>query len=56
MADRQAEARQSLAACPAALDARLLQQLAMLLLRHPLAALLDDRSHCDPLENLNVLV
>src|SRR3954453_17114952 len=29
----------------AALDARLLQQLAVLLLRHPLAALLDDRTH-----------
>src|SRR4051794_29444991 len=30
----------------AALDARLLQQLAVLLLRHPLAPLLDDRTHC----------
>jgi hypothetical protein len=29
----------------AALDARLLQQLAVLLLGHPLAALLDDRAH-----------
>src|SRR3954451_19526675 len=29
----------------ASLDARLLQQLAVLLLRHPLAALLDDRTH-----------
>src|SRR5919112_2963706 len=29
----------------ATLDARLLQQLAVLLLRHPLAALLDDRTH-----------
>src|SRR6185312_5199869 len=29
----------------AALDARLLQQLAVLLLRHPLAPLLDDRTH-----------
>src|SRR5262249_19431558 len=29
----------------AALDARLLQQLAVLLLRHPLAALLADRTH-----------
>jgi hypothetical protein len=28
-----------------ALDARFLQQLAVLLLRHPLAALLDDRAH-----------
>jgi hypothetical protein len=30
------------------LDARLLQQLAVLLLRHPLAALLDDRTHASP--------
>ena len=30
----------------AALNARLLQQLAVLLLRHPLASLLDDRAHC----------
>jgi hypothetical protein len=29
----------------AALDARLLQKLAVLLLGHPLAALLDDRAH-----------
>jgi hypothetical protein len=29
----------------ASLDARLLQELAMLLLRHPLATLLDDRTH-----------
>ena len=29
----------------AALDTRLLQQLAVLLLRHPLATLLDDRTH-----------
>src|SRR3954447_23485980 len=33
----------------AALDARLLQQLAVLLLRHPLATLLDDRTHENPL-------
>src|SRR3954469_24618224 len=30
----------------ATLNARLLQQLAVLLLRHPLAPLLDDRTHC----------
>jgi hypothetical protein len=29
----------------ASLNARLLQQLAVLLLRHPLASLLDDRTH-----------
>jgi hypothetical protein len=33
----------------ATLDARLLQQLAVLLLRHPLATLLDDRTHENPL-------
>jgi len=31
----------------AALDARLLQQLAVLLLRHALATLLDDRTHAE---------
>ena len=35
-----------LLACAAALDPCALEQLAMLLLRHPLAALLDDRTHC----------
>jgi hypothetical protein len=35
----------------ASLDARLLQQLAMLLLRHALATLLDDRTHAEPLTN-----
>ena len=35
-----------LLACATALDSCALQQLAMLLLRHPLAALLDDRTHC----------
>src|SRR3954470_7484165 len=35
----------------AALDARLLQQLAMLLLRHPLTPLLDDRTHAEPLRD-----
>ena len=34
-----------LLACATALDSCALQQLAMLLLRHPLAALLDDRTH-----------
>jgi hypothetical protein len=33
----------------ATLDARLLQELAVLLLRHPLATLLDDRTHENPL-------
>jgi hypothetical protein len=37
----------------ASLDARLLQQLAMLLLRHPLATLLDDRTHELPLPTDN---
>jgi hypothetical protein len=31
-----------------ALNASLLEQLAVLLLRHPLAALLDDRTHEEP--------
>ncbi|ERK52093.1 hypothetical protein HMPREF0682_0870 [Propionibacterium acidifaciens F0233] len=30
------------------LDARLLEKLAVLLLRHALATLLDDRTHCGP--------
>ena len=34
-----------LLACATTLDARLLEQLAVLLLRHPLATLLDDRTH-----------
>jgi hypothetical protein len=33
------------------LDARFLEQLAMLLLSHPLATLLDDRAHVSPFED-----
>lgn len=40
---------QGLLASAAALDPGLLEQLAVLLLRHPLAALLDDRTHVMPL-------
>ena len=42
--------RSRLLAGAAALDARALEQLAVLLLRHPLAALLDDRTHEQPLD------